>query len=375
MPEEQSCIVCFYPLNKKEKTYTCIKKECDVKTCSECINSLIEFSENNDTIPSCPGENCNAIFTLSDINDIPKAYLRLYASACFKHMMKSDGNVAKKRIQEAKILSDLRNERLKYLENEYPKAISLVAKITFKNKLRVLDKQKSKIAAAQLSKLTRICMNLTCNGFLDANFVCMTCDTEFCNKCEKRLLKAGHICKQEDLDSVNLVNNMVKCPGCKLPVFKNVGCDSITCSNCSTRFIYSTGEIGGHGSSNAKLQKKILIQKKERLSHVLKDKVNEKCIELLLIAEALEPRVKMKSALLTPLRDYFKNGNAKLAGRRLAFKIDEYYNYLFRNKRYYKFMTNFEKDVYNMTNANIPSKQKYEILVKKLENIINDFNE
>ncbi len=297
--DQSMCAICFCPFNKHEKKYTCVQKECKELTCLECISSLIKFSEKSDIIPKCPALDCKGIFTMSNIKDIPKSSLRLYASACFKYMMKDKGNTVKKRIQEAKVLAELRNERLQYLEKEYPKAISLVAKLTFKSKLRALDKQKSKIVNAQINKADRICINSTCNGFLDPNYVCMTCGTEFCNKCEEKV-KPNHICKQEDLDSVNLVNSMIKCPGCKLPVFKNVGCDSITCSNCGANFKYSTGQLGGHGSSNMKLQKTLSIAKKEKLSNTLEKIIDAQCLELLLELEALEPTVKSKDAILTP---------------------------------------------------------------------------
>lgn len=340
----EDCIICFCPFDKNEKKYTCVKKECKEPVCQECLFSLITFSENSNIIPKCPAENCNGIFTMSDIYDIPKNYLHIYASACFKYMMKDQGDTVKKRIQETKILADLRDERLKYLEKDYPKAISLIAKLTFKNKLRKLDKQKSKIVSAQVNKSTRTCMNLTCNGFLDPNFVCMTCQTEFCSNCEKKT-KSNHICKQEDLDSINLVNNMVKCPGCKLPVFKNEGCDSITCSNCSTNFKYSDGKVGGHGSSNAKLQKTMSIAKKEKLSNIFEKKIDAECLELLLKLEALEPPVKRKDIILTPLKAYFRNKDEVVAGRKIAVRIDEYYNFTVNYRQYHTFLTKVEEKV------------------------------
>jgi uncharacterized Zn finger protein (UPF0148 family) len=384
----EDCIICFCPFDKHEKKYNCVQKECKESICQECTCSFIEFSENSGIIPKCPAENCNGIFTMTDLQGIPtssgglshtsskehcgiptssgglshasskehcgipKKYLRLYASACFKYIVKDQGDAVKKRIQEAKVLADLRDERLKHLEKDYPKAISLIAKITFKNKLRALDKQKSKIVSAQVNKANRSCMSTVCNGFLDPNFICMTCGTEFCNKCEVKVL-ANHVCKQEDLDSVNIVNNMIKCPGCKLPVFKNEGCDSITCSNCGSNFKYSTGELGGHGSHNAKLQKTISIQQKEKLSNVLEKKLNKECLELLLVLEALEPKVVTKDTILTPLKKYYQDKDADMAGKRIAVKIDKYYNSMLDYRQFHKYLAKFEEKVRNDEDADI----------------------
>jgi hypothetical protein len=263
--------------------------------------------------------------------------------------MKDKGDMVKKRIQEAKVIENIRAERLNYLEKEYPKAIAIVAKLAFQNKLRALDKQKSKIVNAQVNKSNRICMNTTCNGFLDPNFVCMTCETEFCNICEKKV-KQNHVCKQEDLDSVNIINNMIKCPGCTLPVFKDEGCDSITCSNCSTNFQYSTGKEGGHGSHNAKLQTEIFMNRKERLSNVFIYKLDKDCLKLLLTLESLEPQFKSKDIILSPLKAYFKNGDEDLAAIKIAVKIDEYYNFTIKYKQFQILLTKFEEKVNNEEN-------------------------
>jgi len=271
---------------------------------------------------------------------LPKDVLKLYESACFKYIMKDQGDTVKRRIQELKVLANIREDRLKHLEKEYPKAISLVAKISFKSKLRALDKQKGKIINAQINNANRSCFNTICNGFLDPNFVCMSCETEFCGNCERKL-NANHICKQEDIDSVNLVNSMVKCPGCKLPVFKNQGCDSITCANCSTNFSYSTGKVGGHGSHNAKLAKTITIDKKERLSNVYEKQLDTDCLGLLLKLESLIPPVKKKEIILTPLKTYFKDPNATV-GKNIALKINEYYNYMAKHRQIHLHLTKVE---------------------------------
>ena len=372
MTQQSECTICFCDYEQNEKKYMCINKDCTKSICKDCLSYLITFSENNNIIPKCPGTNCNGIYTISNICDIPKEYARLYESACFKYLMKDQGDTAKKRIQETKILDDIRNERFMYLQKEYPKAIALIAQITFKSKLRALDKQKSNIINNQMNKTNRRCMNLICNGFLDPNFICMTCETNFCSQCEKKI-KDGHVCKQEDLDSINIVNNMIKCPGCKLPVFKNEGCDSITCSNCSINFLYSTGSVGGHGSSNVKLEKTILINKKEKLSNMFEKTINEECLQLLLKLESLEPKIKNKTIILRPLINHFKKKGDKNinedelnieTGKQISIKIDEYYTASVAYKRFNLYLTKFEEIVLE--------KQDSDMLILHLKNAIKD---
>ena len=128
---------------------------------------------------------------------------------------------------------------------------------------------------------------------------------------------------------------MVKCPGCKLPVFKNEGCDSISCSNCQTKFLYSTGKAGGHGSGNAKIN--IQIDKKTKLSTEYSTRLSSECVELIVIFEALEPIFKSKDMLLPPVRSFIKNGNKNKWSIALAKEIDTYTKWKYANLKYRKY--------------------------------------
>ena len=230
--------------------------------------------------------------------------------------------------------------------------------------MRHLDKQKTKLINAKVNGANKRCFNLTCNGFLDPNYICMMCSTEFCKDCEKKL-KIGHVCRQEDLDSVNLVNDMIKCPGCKLPVFKNEGCDSITCSNCNTNFLYSTGKVGGHGSSNAKLAKTFEMQKKERLSDIFSNELDKETMELLLKLEALEPSVRNKEIILQPLKAYLKDRDERTAARQIAKKINEYYTFKITYKRVHLALSKVELLIIDKTSPET-LKMKIKSLMGKL---------
>lgn len=361
--EEQTCAICVCPFEANEPTFTCSQPLCKVQTCQDCIEALINYSEKNNLLPSCPSNDCNGIYILSGLKALPKPVLKNYHSACLNHFMKSEGDNVKKRIEQAKIIEQIRNERIKFLEAQFPKGIALVSKLTFADKLKRLDKQKKRIIDKKLQTANKACLNLTCNGFLDPDLVCMTCQTAFCKQCEKRLVN-NHVCKQEDLDSVNLVNNMKHCPGCKLPVFKNVGCDSITCSNCNTKFLYSTGKIGGHGSSNAKINVK--IAEKQNLSSSLAQLITPDCLVLILNIEASEPKFVSKDIFIAPLRDYIKTGKKTVPSKHLAQRLDYYTRYRTDMKQYNQYLVEIEKMI-------LDKKEDQEIK-ERLTEILNNLN-
>lgn len=336
------CSLCFCPFEPNDHKYTCADPKCSVFTCLECLESLIMFSGQSNLLPKCPSNDCNGIYIISGMKHVPINVIKQYEQECFNYFMKQDGDNVKKRIEERKMIDNIRNERFKFLEQKFPPSIALVAKLTFKDKLRQLDKQKQAIVNLKLKNASKSCMLSVCNGFLDPDFVCMTCSTEFCKKCEKKISN-NHQCKQEDLDSVNLVNNMVKCPECQLPVFKNEGCDSITCSNCNTQFLYSTGKRGGHGSLNAKI--KVDINKKTNISTAFAEIIPPDCLPLILQFEGLSPPFKSKDILLGPINTYIKAENNKkskinknICAKELAKKIDVYTRYKYTNLIYQKYL-------------------------------------
>jgi hypothetical protein len=115
---------------------------------------------------------------------------------------------------------------------------------------------------------------------------------------------------------------MVKCPGCQLPVFKNEGCNHITCSVCSTNFDYHTGESGGSGSHNHKIVIKNDIHYK--LSDLYKDKIPVQVFERLLLVEAIKPKTINKNTLLYPVKKYIETKDDKLCYQ-LAKQMNKYY--------------------------------------------------
>jgi hypothetical protein len=297
----------------------------------------IEFCFNNQSIPKCYAQGCNSYYIISGLKNIPRDSLEKYEEACLSFFIKDHGTEIQKKIEEIKILAQLREERIKYLNKEFPAAIATVASWVFTDKIRKLEKQKKVVIEKKIEAAKRKCMNNGCKGFLSDTLECLTCATKFCVKCEV-VLAPDHQCKQEDLDSVNMINTMVKCPGCKLPVFKHVGCNSITCANCSTHFDYITGEKGGHGSLN----QKVIVNDITKLSVVYKE-IPENCYKLLLAYESLEPQNVEMDTLLVPIKHLFLTGEREESRKQLAKRLNKYMRYRYINRKYFKTMGNIEQ--------------------------------
>jgi len=350
------CQICYCPI--EGAVYSCADPKCADALCRECLQSYIKFSANNMTIPKCPNQNCNAYFILATLKGIPPESIAQYKQACLDFMLKDQGTVVQKQLEEEKILEQLRAERAKFIQLNFPKAIALVASWTFTSKLRQLEKQRSRVVSSQLKAASRTCMNTSCKGFLDKNMVCMTCMSEFCKMCETTLKPGGHQCNQADLDSVNVVNSLVRCPGCKLPVFKNEGCNNITCSNCGTKFQYTTGQEGGSGSHNAKIHVNLTERKKMSAAYDFKGPA----LELMLKIEAAEPAVKSKEILLTPIKYLYqtqdKEGAADLLAKQFSILIRNKYE----NRDYQRLLVDIEDF--------IKTKPDEAILQAYLENVL-----
>ena len=314
-----TCIICLFPID--DFKYTCSNPKCKEPFCQECLVMLIQYSLDESLLPVCPSRNCQHTLLLCNIYKLPKEVIGIYEKCCFQFFLKSDGDVVNNQLQERKVLEQLREERQRFIMQTYPEAISLIATIAFSSKLTKLEKQKQKLLKEQALLNRRKCMNSVCNGYLNDDMVCMLCENEFCKRCERKVL-ASHVCKKEDLDSVSIINDMVRCPGCKLPVFKNVGCNHITCSNCSTNFEYTTGALSSAGSSNAKLN--VDLDQIKPLSYTYKDKISADLLPFLIEVESLQPKPISKDIILLPIRDYYNNKDIHLCPNKLAKALEKY---------------------------------------------------
>lgn len=247
------CIICFCEENN---TISCLNNTCTAHTCHNCFKTYLKFMANDNVLPKCPAENCKAPYLYQHIKKTKNDMLvRNYEKACLNYLnIMFKGDVEKLAEKEQYIIN-IRQKNDKYLA-EYPRAIKKIIDIALKTKQNKLEKNIIK-HKFDITTNTKKCLNVMCNGMLNTEGKCMICNTQFCNKCEQIKLN-DHLCKQEDIDSVEFVSSLVSCPECNLKVIRSYGCNFITCANCQTNFNYINGTrtlAGNHHNIQINLHK------------------------------------------------------------------------------------------------------------------------
>lgn len=355
MDNTTMCVLCFFELNEKEKKITCVNKNCLNKICVECLIHIINYSYQHVVLPCCPAVSCRESILISDVQNsgVSKEVIRTYATACFQFFLKSDGDSIQKNIIKQDMVDSIRRDKLQFLETSFPPAVALVARVAFKHKLHKILKHKQDLIDMKLKEQKKKCFLNTCIGFLDEHkefghkwYTCLLCENIFCKNCEKEIdlsMPESHICNEDDIQSLNIINGMTRCPGCWLSVFKDVGCDFITCSNCSTSFHYKTGEKTKHGSINLSIK---LPPNQRLLSALYKKELNENCLKYLLIIESLRPVQVSKNIIFRPIHRALKcNPNiiSDYNKMDLVHMLEKYTHYKCDSKFYINIMSKIEK--------------------------------
>ena len=92
-------------------------------------------------------------------------------------------------------------------------------------------------------KLSLFCTSNECNGMLNTESKCVSCEKEYCKECNIELSE-GHECNKNDVKSFEMIKRQTKsCPKCFVPIHKIQGCDQMFCTGCNTPFSWKTGEI------------------------------------------------------------------------------------------------------------------------------------
>lgn len=94
----------------------------------------------------------------------------------------------------------------------------------------------------------RGCSKEECPGYIHSRSGhCGSCQTHTCVQCNVHLgtsPQQQHECRQEDVDQWKFIQETSRpCPGCRIRITKESGCDQMWCPNCRTAFRWSTGTI------------------------------------------------------------------------------------------------------------------------------------
>lgn len=235
-----NCLICLCDFEDGKK-YTCCDPRCSEYICFECLKRYIEISGTENTLPTCPREKCEGVFEELTID---KSLLEQYRLLLIKYHKLVKTSDIETHSKNKAIVALLKEEKMKFVVEQMPKAVQKVAQLAFMHRLKKVQKIQT---GRNANRVSRTCINLVCNGFLDETFKCTKCNTQFCKECEEEK-SDGHVCDANVLESIKTINGMVSCPSCKTKIEKSEGCMAITCAVCKTNFWYNTGEKGDHGN-------------------------------------------------------------------------------------------------------------------------------
>jgi len=331
-----NCIICFDDLNV-ESCISCENKECETKLCKDCFKDLIKFNYEEKDLPKCVNTDCNVPFLLRSIKPFGREYLNKYLTSIFRSYLSKNKSKAEKIISNDQVIDKLRKSRIKYIEEKYPLGIALVAKLAFSKELKKINRDKqTKIKESSSGKK---CMFLSCKGYIEDN-KCNVCETEICEKCEKKKTE-NHECKQSDIDTVNYLKNVVKCPKCSVNIEKSYGCNMMTCTSCKHTFDYQTGEDSGGNHHNQDFEVKNMS-----LVNIYGELCSKEELSLLLKIEAKRPKNVDETGIINVIKDYLNDKKDKnKASVEIAKKLQITTLDKLRLKSYNKIILNLEEDL------------------------------
>ena len=343
------CDICFCDI--ENITYTCCNPDCVCKICDECVKLYIHSIEKG--LPKCVVTDCSGEFLFSEVAKCKsRKAVEKYESLCFNFLRNENFDDIINDINQKSLIEKIRKERHEFIIKEYPKAISFIINTCLKVKMKKIAKSNRDHIKSVLGKSNKKCPNILCySGVLDINFICLACSQKFCKKCEALITETdslSHICKPEELESINAVKKLIKCPTCKLPVVRSWGCNAITCSNCKTNFDYFTGvKIHAGNHSNATLE----LKKYEKLSLRMEREKSEDTymINMIRQIENKEPTKYSFNKILSLLKKYIqieKENKEELDTLKhtICVKYQKYKLSQYENRKFFKCITRIENE-------------------------------
>lgn len=253
------CIMCLCP--PEINFVKCKNYGCELITCAECLSIMISVCF--DSINSMPMCECGCEYVSSQLRDIlTKPVMNQYINLCErmndKLLSELPYNILAGKELNLKMFETVKSKVRTDIYEALPPAIAnliviseLESKILKIKKLKLLELQKQTTLITNLSR--RKCVSFVCTGRLMdqiESLECTICGLLVCKKCDAVKSNNGHICKTEDVESIQVINEIAKCPKCNVPATRGDGCIFITCPYCHTNFDSNTGAITSAGGHN-----------------------------------------------------------------------------------------------------------------------------
>ena len=341
----KDCNICYFPIEGIH--IKCSDPSCITEICTDCLESYIEYHLNNGKgIPKCAMKGCkNGELLLSEIektknDDLIKKYTKLIIN----HLKNDNSDDIFVETNKQLMIKKIRKERHEFILKEYPKAISFVIETSLKSKLNNIDKNNKEHIKEIVKKTNKKCPNIFCySGILDVDFTCLSCCQTFCKKCETKK-DENHVCKDEDIETLKVVDSFVKCPKCKLPVVRSYGCNNITCSICKTNFDYISGKVtvaGNHSKDT------LVLKQQKKISRLLsEEKYDQIIVDYMIEIENKQPENYSFTNIISILKKYMSMENEdpknikelEKMERKMVENYEIYQKTKYKNKEYYKHM-------------------------------------
>lgn len=232
-----SCNICFEEFNKtNHKQITC--DFCNFDSCKTCCEKFILESNQQPYCMNCKREWSRKIL----VNKFPQKFID---NELKKHQenilfdtekaLLPNTQIEIEHLLAQKKIADEINKHIDEMSNIHLKIESL--------RLELKNIQHNK----ERSVFVKKCTNNDCRGFLSSQWKCGICNHWTCQDCHEikgTSKDSPHTCKQENVDTVKLLNKDSKqCPKCNIHIYKIDGCNQMFCTQCHTAFDWKTGKL------------------------------------------------------------------------------------------------------------------------------------
>jgi len=240
-----TCNVCCSDYNKsKHSVVTCYFPSCAYSACKECTRTYLTGITAEPHCMKCRNKwsleftknSLNAIFMDNDYKNHRKTILADRAISKIPEFY--EGALRHAKISEG----DLKMQAIMKIVAEHQQIINDL----YRQHDQVRREMNENPASNSARKFVMQCQNNGCRGMLTQQYKCDLCNKFTCPKCFLAIAgeKADHVCKQEDMDTVEeLKKNSRPCPSCGTRISKIDGCDQMWCPECKTAFSWAKGTV------------------------------------------------------------------------------------------------------------------------------------
>ncbi len=239
------CKVCF---SEENNLIQCHNTACFYGICIGCIEVLFRMYKDSNTYPKCININCDWLYYYTNFKRFPKIQDD-YNKLIYDLLQSKNAVMINNNKKSLEFIKKCRDDRVNFIEKEFPKIISKVIDICLQEKISRMSKTNKKIIDSIKRTETLNCFNKICDGKLLIEdqrgigniLVCYNCNNKYCYECHI-IYKEGHVCQEENIQGVLWYDTAIKCSECKTPIQKISGCNHVQCLICHTKLDVSNGK-------------------------------------------------------------------------------------------------------------------------------------